>query len=361
MDCVHAEQRECAFYRKPLKASRGFDTTHTVRGAVLTQVCSLFACIVLLCASAGGAVAGNHTLTLLFTSDHHGQVLPLQEPRPGNIVGGVTRRHTLIEQIREEVGADKVILVDAGDLFYGTTFSEMTRGGIDCAAYQLMGYDAITFGNHDFDHGRYALQDYIHKYRTPWISATFIDTKSWRPFVSPYVIKSVKDLRVAIIGFTGESAFKPEERLRARGLAIASPDASAEGVHALLRQEADVFIAITHQGVAADRAFAVRFPYFHVVIGGHDHRALHQALVEKNATGDLVGPIIGHAGCRGMYLGRLDFTVSGTRKEGYRVTRYDYRLLPVTADICESAEMASLIAQIGRGIDPEQGIGRERY
>jgi 5'-nucleotidase / UDP-sugar diphosphatase len=317
--------------------------------------------VMLLCAAAPSAVAGGETLTILFTGDHHGQVLPLQEPRPGNIVGGVTRRHTLIQRIRREVGEDRVILVDAGDLLYGTTLSETTRGEIDCAAYQLMGYDAITFGNHDFDYGRDVFHECIRKYHTPWISATIFDTETWRHVVNPYRIKTVGEVRVGIIGFTGESAFKPEERARARGLAVATPTAAAEGLQSRLMQEADVFIALTHKGVAADQAFARRFPFVHVIIGGHDHRVLHQALVEKNVTGDLAGPIIGHAGYRGMYLGRLDIGVSGNRQEGYRVTRYDYRLLPVTADIPESAEMASLIAQSGCGIDHEQGSGQEPY
>ena len=58
----------------------------------------------------------------------------------------------------------------------------------------------------------------------------------------------------------------------------------------------------------------------HVIIGGHDHRVLFQALVEKNNDGRHTKPIIAHAGHRGMYLGRLDITVSGNRQKGYRVT-----------------------------------------
>jgi 2',3'-cyclic-nucleotide 2'-phosphodiesterase (5'-nucleotidase family) len=73
---------------------------------------------------------------------------------------------------------------------------------------------------------------------------------------------------------------------------------------------------------------------------------LFQPLVEKNHDNLLTKPIIAHAGHLGIFLGRLDITVSGNRQEGYRVTRYEYRLIPVTADIPESAEMASLLADM---------------
>ena len=77
----------------------------------------LIPCIFLLCAIATNATAEDISLTILFTSDHHDQILPLEKPLDGNIVGGVTRRHTLIRKIQEAAGKDRVILVDAGDLF----------------------------------------------------------------------------------------------------------------------------------------------------------------------------------------------------------------------------------------------------
>ena len=238
--------------------------------------------IFLLCAIATNATAQDISMTILFTSDHHDQILPLGEPLDGNIVGGVTRRHTLIQKIREEAGKDRVILVDAGDLFYGTADSQTTRAEIDCAAYQLMGYDAVTIGNHDFDYARGTLQKCILTYQTPWISATLIDLETQQHYLKPYRIKSISGIRVGIIGLTSPDAFKRKERKKARGLTISSPVTAAQELQAKLRQDADVFIALTHQGLEADRAFARRFPYIHVIIGGHDHLMLAQPLIEEN-------------------------------------------------------------------------------
>ena len=104
------------------------------------------------------------SFTILFTNDQHGQLEPLPDGS-----GGVSRRATLIDQVRKEVGADKVVLVDAGDLFTGGALSGLTRGEADCAAYQAMGYDAVALGNHDLDYGLAALREYRVKFHTPWI------------------------------------------------------------------------------------------------------------------------------------------------------------------------------------------------
>ena len=90
-------------------------------------------------------------ITILFTNDQHGQVDPIREKDLSKPVGGVARRMALIEKIRKEVGELNVILVDGGGLFTGTALSGLTKGEVDCAAYQLMRYDAIVMGVHDFD------------------------------------------------------------------------------------------------------------------------------------------------------------------------------------------------------------------
>ena len=92
--------------------------------AVPRLLLRLIPCLFLLGAVATHAAAEDIALTILFTSDHHSQILPLEKPLDHNIVGGVTRRHTLIQKIREETGKDRVILVDAGDLFYGSSETE---------------------------------------------------------------------------------------------------------------------------------------------------------------------------------------------------------------------------------------------
>ena len=123
------------------------------------------------------------SLTILFTNDHHGQVDPVHETDPSKPVGGVTRRMALIGKIRQEVGPANVLLVDGGDLFTGTALSGLTNGEVDCAAYQLMKYDAVVLGNHDFDYGKKAILDFRKKYNLPWVSANAVVRGNSQNFV----------------------------------------------------------------------------------------------------------------------------------------------------------------------------------
>src|SRR5579883_2185683 len=109
-------------------------------GWLLFAFTSFFPCV---------SFARQATLTILFTNDHLGQVDPLHADDPSKPVGGVTRRAALIKKIAQEVGPKNMLLVDSGGLFTGTAFSAMTQGQVDCAAYQLMQYDAVGLGPHD--------------------------------------------------------------------------------------------------------------------------------------------------------------------------------------------------------------------
>jgi 5'-nucleotidase / UDP-sugar diphosphatase len=285
--------------------------------------------------------------TLLFTNDHHGQVDPLVSTDPSQPVGGVARRMALIESIRKEVGPSRVILVDAGDLFSGTAFSDLTKGRVDCAAYQMMDYDAIALGNHDFDYGRDAILEYRKYFRIPWISANIVVRSNSQNFVRPYVLKYV-GVRVGLIGFSNPDTPSIVGRRNVAGLIFNPPGASAKGLHSILKKDADIFIAISNLGLEADKKFAKDNPFLDVVVGGQGSASLTQPILDQKADGRPEGSILVQAGAKGLYLGRLDLTVAGkrnpqTQKEEYSVQSYRYRLIPITADLPEDPQMVALL------------------
>jgi len=162
------------------------------------------------------------TFTILFTNDHHGQLEPESDGW-----GGVSRRATAIQAVRQEVGASKVVLVDAGDLFTGGPLSGLTRGEADAAAYQAMGYDAIAVGNHDLDYGADRLRELHLKYKTPWISANLI--RHGMNVVRPFEFKYA-GVRVGIIGFSTPETPALTKRENTRGMVFNSPVAVANGL-----------------------------------------------------------------------------------------------------------------------------------
>ncbi len=285
-------------------------------------------------------------ITILFTNDHHGQVEPLHESDPSKPVGGVTRRMALIQKIRQEVGEKNVILVDSGDLFRGTAFSEMTDGKVDCAAYQLMKYDAIGLGEQDFDYGKSTLLDYRREFGLPWVSANVVS--AGQPFVRPYVLKSAGNIRVGLIGFSTQEALSVARRENVRGLVFNPADAAAKGLHSIFKKDADIFVVLSRLGVDEDKKFAKGNSYLHVILGGRSQTVLTEPIVTKAKDGTLVGPIIGQAGSQGLYLGRLDLSIEGhrdpkTKNATYSITAYHYQLIPITEDLPEDPDMVALL------------------
>jgi 2',3'-cyclic-nucleotide 2'-phosphodiesterase (5'-nucleotidase family) len=285
-------------------------------------------------------------ITILFTNDHHGQVEPIHESDQSKPVGGVTRRMALIKKIRQEVGEKNVILVDSGDLFRGTAFSEMTDGKVDCAAYQLMRYDAIGLGEQDFDYGKKTLLDYRKEFSLPWVSANVVS--AGQPFIRPYVLKTAGNIRVGLIGFSTQEALSVARRENVRGLIFNPPDAAAKGLHSIFKKDADIFVVLSRLGVDTDKKFAKGNSYLHVILGGRSQTVLTAPIVTKTKDGSLVGPIIGQAGSQGLYLGRLDLSIEGhrdpkTKNATYSITDYHYELIPITADLPEDADMAALL------------------
>jgi len=286
--------------------------------------------------------AKERKVVILFTNDHHGQVEPSGD---GDPIGGVARRMTLVERIRAEEGASNVLLVDSGDLFTGTALSDLTRGEVDCAAYQLMKYDAIVLGETDFSYGKAAILDYRRRFGIPWISANVVSHS--QPFLQPYKLKYAGGLGVGLIGLSHPETPSLARRDNVAGLLFNPPGASAKGLFSIFKKQADLFVVLSHLGLEQDKKFAADNGFVHVVIGGHSHDLLKEPLRPKLKDGT-PGPLVVQAGSKGRYLGRLDLTVKGrrdpkTKVANYRIEDYKYRVLPLDRSLPEDPVMVALL------------------
>ena len=88
------------------------------------------------------------SFTILHTNDFHGQL----EPSGSN--PGLARVATTVNNVRAAVGAANVLLVDAGDEMQGSLLSNIYKGVPVIDAFSTLGYNAATFGNHEFDWGQ---------------------------------------------------------------------------------------------------------------------------------------------------------------------------------------------------------------
>src|ERR1022692_4618915 len=133
------------------------------------------------------------SLTILHVNDLHARISPLE-----NHNGGFAFLATAIQ--KERAGCTDCILLNAGDLVQGTPVSTIFHGLPVFEIGNLLGYDAATLGNHEFDYGWMQARKFIETARYPIVTANLVNGKG-EPFTpKPYVILKVNELRVAVIG-----------------------------------------------------------------------------------------------------------------------------------------------------------------
>lgn len=279
--------------------------------------------------------------TLLFTGSHQGRLEPLEKPVDG-AVGGVSRRRTLIEAVRREVGPDRVVLMDTGHLYGGSALSEATRGAADGEAYQLLGYDAVVLAPGDFRWGSNGLVDARRSYRIPWISANTVVKHSSQNFMRPYILR-YPGARVGVIGFTRPDVREHTDPDAVRGLLFNDPSAVAKGLHSILKKDAEIFVALTHLGPGGAKRLAKADPYLHVIVAAPDPSGKGVREVARRADGVLTEPLVVHAPPGGLAVGRLDLVFRGNRNSGYKVVDFRYVELPVSSSVEPDAAMERLL------------------
>jgi 2',3'-cyclic-nucleotide 2'-phosphodiesterase (5'-nucleotidase family) len=138
-------------------------------------------------------------LTILHTNDTHGHLLPFSYPEgvsPDSPVaqlaqrtniGGVARRATLIQRLREQLQPYPALVIDAGDYMDGTPFSLEFRGEADVACMNACGYDFGTLGNHEFSNPLEEVLRLVRMGRFQTVCANLRYRDSGEPLVPPYV------------------------------------------------------------------------------------------------------------------------------------------------------------------------------
>lgn len=262
-----------------------------------------------LLASAAVAQDETFTLTIMHTNDEHAHHDP---SATGD--GGVARMAAVINQIREEGG--NTLLVDGGDRFTGTLYHQQHRGQDNALVMNLLGYDAMTLGNHEFDDGSDTLASFASELTFPAVSAniTFPADNPAADLIEPYTIIEVGGEQIGVIGLT--TADTP---------IVSSPEAGVEfsadyaGVvnaitEELAAQDINKVVLLTHIGYQNDVALAAELSGVDVIVGGHSHTPMSNAYTDAvvgeypTALTDADGnPVyVVQAGEHAIYLGRLD-------------------------------------------------------
>jgi 5'-nucleotidase/UDP-sugar diphosphatase len=249
---------------------------------------AVFAVFVQGCSSPGVQDSdGAFKVILLHTNDHHGTVLPIDGQ------GGLAERATFVKQVRERAAKTNtpVLILDAGDVNTGSALSNMFEAEPDFKCYDAIGYDCMTFGNHEFD-----------RMGNDSSAAKLVKQLEWADF--PIISANIKKSDGAFFGDAPDTGYVVKVYTDAQGqshrfgifglttcrtVEIASPDKSltfadevdsAKAAVSALRmnENVDVVIALTHIGdveEAPDHTTSVKLAQevdgIDIIVDGHSH------------------------------------------------------------------------------------------
>jgi 5'-nucleotidase len=315
---------------------------------------------------------GNVTITILQTSDVHNHASgygPFLDYTPRDtgdedaVKGGYARLASLIKQIRNEQAARWIptLVLDSGDFTMGTVYDMTVSNPIALQYFSMVGYDAVTLGNHEFDWSSAGLakilyNGYSNGFRVPVVATnteipagnSLEALKAAGVIVDTKVIEYPFGFKVGIIGLMGEDAddkapvAAPVTFNHSYDFIQAKVDDLRENRHVQL------VIALSHGGVKkdgtgedADLASNVRG--IDVIASGHFHTATAEALVPDGTRTIIFSP-----GEYGECLSRLDITYNIFLR---KVVDHRFTLIPVDDTVQGDPEVKALVDACNVGID----------
>jgi 2',3'-cyclic-nucleotide 2'-phosphodiesterase / 3'-nucleotidase len=312
-------------------------------------------CAVLVCLC---AFSKQVDITVLATTDLHGNIYPYDYLTGRPAERGLAKIATLIA--RERVKDPNLILIDCGDTIQGTPLESVYQQWVRTGKFPLnlkpaarlkgdpmmlvmnyLRYDAMTVGNHEFNFGLHNLAKARADALFPWISAnaTTQPGSARKPF-APYALKTVKGVKVAIIGITTPAVPSWEKPENVKEYRFADAKASVlEALADARKHKPDVVIVAAHAGVERDlrtgdirrgelqkenmvHQIATEVPGIDAIVFGHTHQQLENFLL-----GDV---LLTQPKNWGFSLAKVNLKVERKPGGGYRVVSKSSTLLPVT-------------------------------
>ena len=271
------------------------------------------------------AAFADYELNILHINDFHSRIESInkfdstctaEEEGKNECFGGAARLKVAIDQKRQELTGKNVLLLNAGDNFQGSLFFTTYKGAAEAEFLNLMKFDAMTIGNHEFDEGEDGLATFLDKVTFPVISSNVLAGYKSKLIdrIKPSLVLDVGGQKVGIVGaVTNDTAeiSSPGDNV----LIGIDVDTITTAVQDLKKQGVDKIVALTHVGYPRDLAVIAKIPDVDVVVGGHSHSLLSNT--DEKAEGpyptmvDNPGgykvPVV-QAGSYSKYLGDLVVT-----------------------------------------------------
>jgi len=249
-------------------------------------------------------------------------------------IGGLDRLSTAVKAARAQRGDEKVLLLDGGDTWQGSLGANRTRGQDMADCFALLKPDAMT-GHWEFTYGADRVKELAESLGFPFLALNVRDTDWQEPVFDAYKMFEKGGVKIAVLGqaFPYTPVANPRWMMPTWSFGIREEDVRAN-VEKARREGAQLVVLLSHNGFDVDRKLASRVSGIDVILTGHTHDALPEAV--KVGTTLLIA-----SGSHGKFLSRLDLDVQGGAIKDFR-----YKLIPLFADaIAPDAEMAAAIAR----------------
>ncbi len=224
---------------------------------------------------AGTLSAKEVDITILHTNDMHARI------EAGKYDGmGMARISTKVKEFREKYS--NVLVLDAGDNVHGKPIAMINKGESVVDVMNIIGYDAMTIGNHEFDYGQERLRELMDMFNFPVISANLKESDgSLFAGNQGYIIKEYDGVKVGIFGLsTPETAYKSHPK-NVKGLTFENPVTTSKRMVNKLEDKVDIIIALGHIGMdnrskASNRSdnLAKEVDGIDLIVDGHSHSKL---------------------------------------------------------------------------------------
>lgn len=235
-------------------------------------------------ALSSGAAFADYELNILHINDLHSRIesinkfdstCSVEEEGKNECFGGVARLKTLIDQKRQERTGKNLLLLNAGDNFQGSLFFTTYKGAAEAEFLNLMKFDAMTVGNHEFDESEDGLASFLDKVTFPVVTANVLPSHKSKigDRIKPSIVLDVGGQKVGIVGAVANDT--PELASPGPDILIGEDVATiTSAVEELKKQGINKIVALTHVGYPRDLAAIAKIPDVDVVVGGHSHSLL---------------------------------------------------------------------------------------
>jgi 5'-nucleotidase/UDP-sugar diphosphatase len=243
-------------------------------------------------------------ISIISTADIHGHIV-FDDETGGyysldevSVEMGMPLMKYIIDGIKAK--NENTLVLDSGDMFHGTNEANIEKGKGVVEVANLMGYDAMTPGNHDFDFGFDRLLEIKSQLNFPVLSANIY--KDGKPVFDEYKIVKVGSKKIGLFGMTETTALINTNSRNNYGVTLEDPVKIAAKITAELKGKVDTIILISHLGDDKDRKLVEKVDGIDLILCGHHHFLYKKAVKVNNTYLVEAGGYSTHVGLADMYF-----------------------------------------------------------